>query len=814
MAGDLARVPAIMKASREHLFDVGAQWPLERLADSAAALRDQCWGGVVTYSPKVFIPLTELCRDVCHYCTYAKTPRRVHQPYLPAEKVLEIARAGKRAGCREALFTLGDKPERRYRAAREALARLGHETTLDYLHEMASLVLRETGLLPHLNAGTMTLEEVRRLRAVAPSMGIMLESASERLCLRDGPHFGSPDKLPAVRLATLRAAGLASVPFSTGILIGIGETRAERLDSLLALRALHAEHGHLQEIIIQNFVPKPGTKMARSEPPPRDELLWTIAMARHVFGPEMSIQAPPNLNWTEPGQLIEAGINDWGGVSPVTPDHVNPESPWPALERLQAVTSSAGKTLVPRLTVYPAFIETRDRWLDPGIVRCVLAHADSEGLARDDHRDRPWAVGGSVTPIGRPRLTGNRRLPGDRRIARLIAAARAGRRLSEADIVALFRARGPDYEAVCESANALRREVAGDTVTYVVNRNINYTNVCLYHCTFCAFSKGKAAPDLRGSPYVVDLGEIARRTEEAWRRGATEVCLQGGIHPHFTGGTYLDVCRAAKEGAPHIHVHAFSPLEVAHGASTLELTTREFLGELRDAGLGTLPGTAAEILDDEVRQFICPDKLDTAGWLATVADAHETGLRTTSTIMFGHMERIEHWARHLLALRDLQERTGGITEFVPLPYVHMEAPMHRRGQSRPGPTYREAVLMHAVARLVLHPLIRNIQVSWVKLGPAGIADCLNAGANDLGGTLMNESISRAAGASHGQEMPPEAMQQAIRSIGRIPSQRDTLYRAVPAERTALSFGAAPLSPVRNAGAREYALGGPHQPLRS
>ncbi|HEX2139676.1 MAG TPA: 5-amino-6-(D-ribitylamino)uracil--L-tyrosine 4-hydroxyphenyl transferase CofH, partial [Woeseiaceae bacterium] len=789
---------------RENLLRTQSQWPLERLTAAAAEIRDEGFGDVMTYSPKVFIPLTELCRDVCHYCTYAKTPRRVREPYLDREKVLEIARAGRQAGCREALFTLGDKPELRYQKARDALAVLGHETTLDYLAEMAELVVRETGLLPHLNAGNMSPEDFRRLRPVAPSMGIMLESASERLCRRGGPHFGSPDKAPAMRLATLRAAGEAAVPFSTGFLIGIGETREERVDSLLALRALHEEFGHIQEVIIQNFVPKPGTKMASAPAPSREELLWTVAMARHVFGPGMSIQVPPNLNRAEPGELIRAGINDWGGVSPVTPDHVNPESPWPELAQLANLTAASGKTLVPRLTVYRSYVEARDRWIDAGLVGAVLRHADSDGYARDDHRQPEWAVGANVVPINRPRAGRPDRLRPALAMGSVLQLAGEGQRLSERQVEVLFRARGTAVDAVCEAADALRRSVAGDEVTYVVNRNINYTNVCLYKCTFCAFSKGKTSEDLRGQPYVVDLEEIGRRTAEAWDRGATEVCLQGGIHPRFTGRTYLDVCRAAKRAAPDIHIHAFSPLEVDHGARTLGLPVHEFLAQLKEAGLGTLPGTAAEILDDEVRQVICPDKLGTTGWLGTIAAAHGVGLRTTSTIMFGHMERIEHWARHLLALRDLQERTGGITEFVPLPYVHMEAPMHRRGQSRPGPTYREAVLMHAVARLVLHPLIRNIQVSWVKLGPTGVADCLNAGANDLGGTLMNESISRAAGASFGQEMPPEAMHRAITEIGRVPVRRDTLYRSVPPERIAAACGAAPLLAVKNASAREYA----------
>jgi FO synthase len=797
-----------MSLSRAKLLQMGSRWSLEWLMASAAAIRDEGSGRIVTYSPKVFIPLTELCRDVCHYCTYAKTPRRVQEPYLSRDKVLDIARAGRRAGCREALFTLGDKPELRYRAARDALARLGCATTLDYLAEVAGLVLRETGLLPHLNAGILSLADYERLRPVAPSMGIMLESISERLCRRGGPHFGSPDKAPDARLASIAAAGEARVPFSSGILIGIGENRDERIDSLLALRSLHERFGHLQEIIVQNFVPKPGTKMAGAPAPAREELLWTIAMARHVFGPDMSIQSPPNLNPSDPVQLIHAGINDWGGVSPVTPDHVNPESPWPEIGQLAAVTAAAGKTLVPRLAVYRSYIEARQRWIDPGLVGRVLRHADSDGYARDDQRPDEWAVGAGVPPINRPRQTpGPRGAPRDPQIERIVHAARHGRRLTEGEIEALFRVRGTEVEAVYEAADELRRAVAGDTVTYAVNRNINYTNICLYKCSFCAFSKGKTSDNLRGEPYVVDLEEIARRTAEAWDRGATEVCLQGGIHPRFTGRTYLDICRTAKQAAPDIHVHAFSPLEVTHGARTLDLSVRDFLWQLKEAGLGTLPGTAAEILDDEVRRVICPDKLDTASWLSTLAAAHGIGLCTTSTIMFGHVERIRHWARHLLLLRDLQEESGGITEFVPLPYVHMEAPMHRRGLSRPGPTYREALLMHAVARLALHPLITNIQVSWVKLGPAGIVDCLNAGANDLGGTLMNESISRAAGASHGQEMPPEAMQRVIREIGRTPRQRDTLYKEVSPERTTAASVAPTLLPVRNASAREFALSG-------
>jgi len=792
--------------------------PLPDLLAGAAALRDEGHSRLVTWSRKVFIPLTELCRDVCHYCTYAKTPRRLATAYLAPDQVLAIARAGQAAGCHEALFTLGDKPERRYQVAREALATLGYATTVDYLAAMAERVRKETGLLPHLNPGVLDRADYERLRAVAPSMGIMLESASPRLFARGGPHFGSPDKDPAVRLASIRAAGEARVPLTTGLLIGIGETRDERLSSLLLLRDLHREFGHLQELIIQNFVPKPGTAMADVPAPPFEELLWTIAMARHLFGPAMSIQAPPNLNAGRLGELIGAGLNDWGGVSPVTPDHVNPESPWPEVIALSRETEAAGKRLVPRLTVYPRYIEQRREWLHPAVARAVLKLADASGLARPD----AWAAGAGLRPpvgvglgaVGAP--TGARGIPRDERTrdrgefpSRRSALLRAN---TEDDIAALFDLRGADFHRLAAHANELRRETCGDTVTYVVNRNINYTNLCAYQCTFCAFSKGKTDEDLRGKPYVLDMAEVGRRTEEAWRRGATEVCLQGGIHPAFTGQTYLDVLHAVKEAAPDIHVHAFSPLEVTQGAKTLGISLESFLKRLKAAGLGTLPGTAAEILDDDIRRLICPDKVTTAEWLDVMRTAHRLGLRSTSTIMFGHLETPRHWARHLLAIRSLQQETGGFTEFVPLPFVHMEAPMYRRGLARPGPTWREVVLMHAIARIVLGPVLKNIQVSWVKLGTEGAARILNAGANDLGGTLMNESISRAAGASFGQELEPERMDALIEGLGRRPEQRTTLYGTPPEARIEQSYQAVPLEALQFTSARDYRKGTGH-PLR-
>lgn len=768
---------------------------LTSLMQHAAAMRDSAHGSLISYSKKVFIPLTRLCRDVCHYCTFATTPKKVESAYLSVDEVMKLAKQAEQQGCKEALFTLGEKPELRYRAAREALAEMGFTSTLEYVAHVAQRVSEETSLLPHINAGCMTKDEIIALKKVSASMGIMLESSSERLMEKGMPHYGSPDKDPAMRLETIRLAGEMAVPFTSGILIGIGETRLERIESLLALRDLHQRYGHLQEVIIQNFRAKPGTKMAQAPDPSLEELLWTIAVARIVLGPDMHIQAPPNLSPGELEKIVDAGIDDWGGVSPLTPDHVNPEAPWPHLDQLTAQTRQAGKFLHERLTVYPQYIVQGEKWFDADIHTKVMAAVDCDGWPREDD----WVAGISTTAPAwwRQQSQDQARPKASAKVAAVTRKALARLQLNEQEIVTLFSARDDDFWHVCHAADTLRRSVNRDSVRYVVNRNINYTNICYFKCQFCAFSKGKMSENLRGRPYDLSMDEIQRRSTEAWERGATEVCMQGGIHPGYTGETYTEICRAIKAVTPDMHIHAFSPLEIWQGAKSLGLDIKTYLQQLVDAGLSTLPGTAAEILDDEVRETLCPEKIRTKQWLHVMESAHAVGMNTTSTIMYGHIEQSVHWARHLLHLRELQVKTGGFTEFVPLPFVPEEAPLYLKGKSRKGPTFREAVLMHAVARLVLAGQIDNIQTSWVKMGEQGVAACLNSGANDLGGTLMNETITRSAGAQHGQEMPPLQMDAMIRRLGREPQQRRTCYSDAPDAQIAASYQAAELRDTVN-----------------
>jgi FO synthase len=745
--------------------------PLDQLMAEAARLRDAAHGTRVTFSPKVFIPLTMLCRDRCGYCTFAKPPARLQSPFLDLDEVLAIARAGQAAGCKEALFTLGEAPEDRYPVAAAWLAAHGYASTVDYLVAAAGAVLSETGLLPHANAGALPRAELERLRAVSPSQGMMLETLASRLGEPGGPHHRAPDKTPERRLATLEAAGEARIPFTTGLLLGIGETRAERLETLEAIAESHARHGHVQEVIVQNFLPKPGTGMASHPACPEEEMLWTVAAARLVLGGAMHVQAPPNLA-SDLGALVAAGIDDWGGVSPVTPDHVNPERPWPELERLRWATEAAGKVLAPRLTVYPEYVAQAAEWLHPDVRFAVLCASDSEGLARDS----VWAAGGTAEPptvlpyAGTPRAGGA--------VGEVLAGVGLGQEVGVDEIMTLLAARGPELGAVAAVADDLRRQTVGDVVTFVRNRNINYTNVCTYKCRFCAFSKGPLSLNLRGDPYLLDFEEIQRRVVEAVECGATEVCLQGGIHPSFDGDYYVEVTRAVKEVAPSIHVHGFTALEVFEGARRLEMGLPEYLTRLKDTGLATLPGTAAEILDDEVRAIICPDKVTTDEWLEVHRVAHSIGLRSNVTIMFGHVEGPVHVARHLVRARALQKETGGFTEVVPLPFIHMASPIFLQRKARPGPTFREVLLLHSVARIAMTGWIDNIQCSWVKLGLEGTRQALVAGCNDLGGTLMNENISRAAGAEHGQGVEEEDLLAVVGPLGRPLEQRTTLYGRV------------------------------------
>ncbi len=762
--------------------------PTADLMARAAARRDATTGNRITFSPKVFIPLTELCQDRCGYCTFAKAPARLESPYLDDDQVLAIARAGAAAGCHEALFTLGEKPELRYPAAAQWLADRGFATTVDYLVHACKLVLFETGLLPHANAGALDEEELGRLREVSPSQGMMIESLRGDLAC----HTGAPDKSPARRLATLEAAGRLKIPFTTGILCGIGETEADRLEALYAIAQSHHRHGHVQEVIVQNFLPKDGTSMHKAPPCPQNDYLRAIAIARLVLPIEVVIQAPPNLS-EDFGVLLDAGVSDWGGVSPVTPDHVNPERPWPDLDRLAAVTEARGFTLAPRLTVHPRYAQaggaaaTRKGhpWLDDRGTRFgVLDRSDAEGLARD----HDWSSGGNVAPpelIPPAAPLAALHGPGSQRgataIDEVLAAVLNGEMPGEDEIVTLFSARGPEVRRVADAADELRRRIVGDAVTWVQNRNINYTNVCTFKCRFCAFSKGKMSLNLRGTPYLLELSDITDRVAEADAMGATEVCLQGGIHPSFDGDYYLEVIKAVRAASETIHIHAFTALEVTEGAKRNQEPLADYLKRLMDAGLKTLPGTAAEILDDEVRTVLCSDKIDTEEWLEAHRTAHSVGLRSNITIMFGSIETPRSWARHMLRTRALQQETGGFTEFVPLPFVHMEAPMYLQKTSRRGPTFRESLLMHSVGRLAYGELVPNIQVSWVKMGASGSAQALRAGANDLGGTLIDENISRAAGASHGQMMDAAGFAAIAAAAGgdRRAEQRTTLYGRVP-----------------------------------
>ncbi|MBV2362071.1 bifunctional FO biosynthesis protein CofGH [Streptomonospora nanhaiensis] len=806
---------------------------LDALLDHAGRVRDAGLAaagrpGTITYSRKVFIPLTRLCRDRCHYCTFATTPGRLPAPYLSPDEVLDIARRGAALGCKEALFTLGDRPEDRWHQAARWLDERGYEDTLSYVRAMAVLVLEETGLLPHLNPGVLTWADFQRLKPVAPSMGMMLETTSERLFTeRGGPHYGSPDKDPAVRLRVLADAGRCTVPFTTGILIGIGETLAERVDSVFAIRRSAREYGAIQEVIVQNFRAKPDTAMMHRPDAELADLAATIAVTRLVLGPKARVQAPPNLIGDQYALMLRAGIDDWGGVSPLTPDHVNPERPWPQIDALARHTAAAGFTLRERLTVYPEYVLQGEPWLDPRVRGHVAALADpATGLAREDAevRGRPWqepepqlSASGRTdlhTAVDTEGRTGDRRgdfdaVYGDweevrARLGRPALGAGAPRRfdpevrdalrraeadpagLSDEQALALLHAHGPELEELAALADGVRRDAVGDDVTFVVTRNINFTNVCYTGCRFCAFAQRRTDADA----FTLSLEQVADRAEEAWQAGATEVCMQGGIHPDLPGTAYFDLARAVRERVPDIHVHAYSPMEVVNGAARADLPVRAWLERAREAGVDSLPGTAAEILDDDVRWVLTKGKLPAAAWIEVVTTAHDLGIPTTSTMMYGHVDTPEHWVAHLRLLRSLQlralERNGrpGFTEFVPLPFVHTNAPIYLAGLARTGPTVRENRAVHALARLLLHGAIDNIQCSWVKLAEDTCRQLLTGGANDVGGTLMEETISRMAGSGNGSYKTISDIRALVEPTGRPLRQRTTLYGEVSAERRA------------------------------
>ncbi|WP_409047584.1 7,8-didemethyl-8-hydroxy-5-deazariboflavin synthase CofG [Microbacterium sp. HA-8] len=731
----------------------------DALLDAAAAVRDEGLRragrpGVLTYSRKVFLPVTTLCRDRCHYCVFVDTPGqllRAHKPlYMSAEQVLTVARRGAALGCKEALFTLGDRPEQRWPEARTWLDAHGYASTLDYVAAMARLVRRETGLLPHLNPGVMTLDELRALRPTAPSMGMMLETTSRRLFEEPGQvHFGSPDKDPDVRLRVIDDAGTARVPFTTGILVGIGETLRDRAESLIAIRDAHERHGHVQEVIVQNFRAKPRTAMQGAPDADLREYAAAIAVARLVLGPDMRIQVPPNLS--DPAEfelLVRAGADDWGGVSPLTADHVNPERPWPHLDDLTARTADLGFVLRERLTAHPEYIRDAALWLDPEIIPATLALADPDsGLAAEDA----------------PASTATRRAPragrGDpaSRTADLVSrAADDPAALDDAEWVALLEATGTALDALAETADQLRRFTAGEAVSIVDNRNVSS-------------SAYRARP--AGEPDTFDLRDLTGIVRDARDLGVSELCVQGLVDPREAPDAALEIARTIRDAGPGIHLHAFRPADIDDLARRTGMGLDDALAAMREAGVHTVPGTGVKILSERVRPLVAPDDLATPRWVEVITAAHRAGFRSTSVLFYGHVETAAERVAHLRRLMAIQTETGGFTEIVPIPL-----PGHGVALVPGRPAIDEHRAMFAVARLMLSGTIPHVQVPWPRLDDNTVQTLLRSGADDLGGTLRDGRVLPRVGVEYGREMTLERAARISGGLFRPLRVRTTDYR--------------------------------------
>lgn len=767
---------------------------LDRLLALAGAVRDaggEASGrpGVITYSRKVFVPLTTLCRDRCHYCVFVDTPSQLlkkHKPaYMSAEQVLAVARQGAALGCKEALLTLGDRPEDRWPEARAWLDAHGYSSTLDYVGAMARLITAETGLLAHLNPGVMSHAELLALRPTAPSMGMMLETTSRRLFEVAGQvHFGSPDKDPALRLRVVDDAGRARVPFTTGILVGIGETLRDRAESLVALRDAHERHGHVQEVIVQNFRAKPRTAMRGAPDAALLEYVAAVAVARLVLGPRMRVQVPPNLS--DPDEfalLVRAGADDWGGVSPLTADHVNPERPWPHLADLAARTAELGFDLRERLTAHPEYIREPEVWLDPALHAPVAALAEPvSGLAAvTDSGKAPVSAAPASSPAARHlnlsqppatagATTGATTAGADvRRLAETAASDPLA--LDDAEWETLLRATGADLDALAATADDVRRYTVGEAVTLVVNRNLTSTGFR---------AAGRAAAD------EFDLDDVAAIAADAQDLEATEICVQGRLPDAEDPHTYLEIARTVKAAAPGIHLHAYRPQDVRDLADRGGLGLAGALAALRDAGVDTVPGTGVKVLSERVRALIAPGDLDIDAWIETITAAHGAGLRSSSVLFYGHVETATERIAHLRRLRALQTDTAGFTEFVPIP---LPAPLGGLPLVPGRAPLDEHRAMVAVSRLLLSGSIPHIQIPWTRVGRDAAAALLQSGGDDLGGTLLDGRVRPEAGVEVGLELPVADAAALAARLFRPFRLRTTDYRT-PLPRTA------PRSPVR------------------